>query len=508
MLLEPGAAQVVEERLPDRVGAGSGRVHAVEHVRLVAGAVEELRHETALPEAGLGLEEDRASPARAGLAPGPGEGAELAPAALDGRAPVDGDARARSGLESVPALGPPAARLALDEDGLERRAVREAPLRALGQQRPHDLGEERRRVRERRGRQARVGGDGGDRGVAGEGVGSGGQLLEHHAEGVEVGGRPHLTLGELLRRRVVERADELALPGQVDGRLEQLRHAQVGEADLVVAGDEDVLRLQVPVDDPGGVDGLEPRRDLHRDGAEQGLRHGPHLVEQVAEAPPLDELHGQVVVAVLAAGLEGPDDVAAHDGSAHAGLAGHALGGALREEEPGVDHLEGEELAVRLAASGVDDAHPASAHLALDDVVPDALRRGQLAPASRARSWRPSPVPGAPRPRPAARRRPGTRSGDTPPAPRRRAARRRGTPPGSAGSAARPSDGDPSRATSSGRGRERRRDDLSSDSPAGPRRDPCSPRGTGAGRRAARSEGAERWRRPTRTRRPWRRRRR
>src|SRR5207245_11297112 len=85
------------------------------------------------------------------------------------------------------------------------------------------------------------------------------------------------------------------------------REAEVENLRPTVGGDEDVLRLQVPVDDPLLVGGRKARRDLKR--IVHGLAHGQRTAAQAAaEGLALEQLRDDVGGAVLNADVEDDDD--------------------------------------------------------------------------------------------------------------------------------------------------------------------------------------------------------
>ena len=101
------------------------------------------------------------------------------------------------------------------------------------------------------------------------------EQVEERSQGVDVGGGRDAAAGELLRGGVLRRQRAAPLPRQ--GRrlaharavFEQLRDAEVEELDLAVLRDEDVRRLDVPVDDEvrmgvrdGGADVEEESQPL------------------------------------------------------------------------------------------------------------------------------------------------------------------------------------------------------------------------------------------------------
>ena len=86
------------------------------------------------------------------------------------------------------------------------------------------------------------------------------RLEEDAAERVDVGRRADAAAAPLLRRHVLGGADHRGAAGRA-GLVERLGQAEVGE-EGAVAFDQDVVRLDVAVDDAGGVGGVERVGDL------------------------------------------------------------------------------------------------------------------------------------------------------------------------------------------------------------------------------------------------------
>jgi hypothetical protein len=170
----------------------------------------------------------------------------------------------------------------------------------------------------------------------------------------------------------------VALAGERHRRLLQLGDTEVHDPGALVAGDEDVLRLEVAVDDPGGVDGLEAGGDLDRDLAEQRFGHGAEIAQQPPERAPLHELHHQEVGGLAVgsdlADVEGANDVLVIDPLADLRLLDEAPQESGLGEQVGVHDLERHPLA-RLQAGGavgrlgqVDGPHSPLAELGGDSV--------------------------------------------------------------------------------------------------------------------------------------------
>ena len=93
-------------------------------------------------------------------------------------------------------------------------------------------------------------------------------LEEDAAERVDVGSAVDVAALDLLRRDVVDRADEAAVRREAAGRREVPSEAEVADVRVLSFGllaDEDVRRLHVPVDEPRRVRGIEGLGDLRDD---------------------------------------------------------------------------------------------------------------------------------------------------------------------------------------------------------------------------------------------------
>jgi len=204
-------------------------------------------------------------------------------------------------------------------------------------------------------------------GRPGERQRAGDQLVEHHAEAVEVGPLVHLVAQRLLRRHVVGRAQKRAGASQPRLAHHQLGDAEVEQLHLVAAArqrdQEDVGRLQVAVNDPGRVRRAEPGRDLKDQIDRRRLRERSSLDARVQRLP-LQPLHRQVDRAVRRdAEVLDVDDVAVTDGAGSARLAAQPL-----------DRVG---IAGQLAAQELD-RHPLAGVevLGLEDVAGPALADG------------------------------------------------------------------------------------------------------------------------------------
>ena len=113
----------------------------------------------------------------------------------------------------------------------------------------------------------------------------------------------------LLGRDVVERADrgpvagDLVLLGQVD------RQPEVGQLGGAVAGDQDVVGVDVAVDQPLLLGVLQPQRDLPDQPGGGGRGDRAVLGDDRADVLALDVLHHEVALAVGLALVVDPDEV-------------------------------------------------------------------------------------------------------------------------------------------------------------------------------------------------------
>ena len=122
-------------------------------------------------------------------------------------------------------------------------------------------------------------GEGGDRGAAVEGRFALDRVEHGRPQCPEVGRRAALLALGLLRGHVGGRADDQAGRGELRVALER-GDAEVGQLGRAVAGDHDVARLDVAMDDPGLVGRLQRAGDLGAD-----LGHPPGRQRPVGRGP-------------------------------------------------------------------------------------------------------------------------------------------------------------------------------------------------------------------------------
>ena len=149
------------------------------------------------------------------------------------------------------------------------------------------------------------------------------------------------------------------------------RQAEVEDLYPAVLGEHDVFRLQVAVDDSGGVGGGEAVGNLRRDVEQLAGRNGL-AGEQGTERFALDEFADDVLLAGLDAKVVDGDDVGVVERGDGAGLALEAAavigaGGACPRED-----LDGDVAIEPGVAGAVDLAHAADPESGLDLVVAEA----------------------------------------------------------------------------------------------------------------------------------------
>ena len=191
-------------------------------------------------------------------------------------------------------------------------------------------------------------------------------------------------LGDVAIERAARRPRRRGVGGGRDPRHQPLGGGQlvggagqpeVGHRDVAGGVDQHVARLEVAVDQAGGVGGGQPAAggDEQRDdvGGRQGVAG-----QVLAEGGALDELHGQEHPAVDLAGVVDRDHVGVGQLGQRLGLADQPrrrVGGAIGRRQ----HLDRHPAIELRIVRGVHLAHPAGAHLALDLVATEPLPCGQ-----------------------------------------------------------------------------------------------------------------------------------
>ena len=221
--------------------------------------------------------------------------------------------------------------------------------------------------------------------IALERTATGEHLVQHRAEGEDVASAIHRPAFGLLGRHVGGRAENRSPLGPqicrnrrrrvVPGlRLDQLGQAEVHELRLAALREHDVRRLDVAVDDAGGVRGAERARDL--DGVVERLRDRKQLLlQEPVEGGAVDVLHDDEVAIGSFGGVPvdvvDRDDVGVVEGRGGPRLAGEAFPPPAAGGGVGVHDLDGHGAIEARVAGAIDDSHPSFAQLLEDLVVGD-----------------------------------------------------------------------------------------------------------------------------------------
>jgi hypothetical protein len=208
-------------------------------------------------------------------------------------------------------------------------------------------------------------------GVLGVGDVAGQHLVEDAAKGVDVGAAVDRMALDLLGRDVVRRANPAAGAGERAHGAQSLRQTEVREVDVFVlrrAGDEDVGRLNVPVDQSQRMRGVERVGDVGGDPRHprQGHRTAINDVTQVRAG---HEAHRQVEDAILLAAAVDRHDVGVFERGRQSSLRLEPGDGGGILRVLGCDDLQ-RHGAVEVDVDGlVDDAHPAAVEHAHDPIA-------------------------------------------------------------------------------------------------------------------------------------------
>ena len=194
-----------------------------------------------------------------------------------------------------------------------------------------------------------------------------GQALEQHrGERVLVAARRRALALDLLGRDVCERADELARARRPAGAA--AREAEIREVGPVGLVDEDVLRLDVAMDEPRCVRGVECRRDR----CEQAQRAGGvelARVDEVLQRVAAHVAHREIQAVLGLAGVVDRDDVRVVERRLDLALAAEARAERLVGGQRRVEQLQRDRAVQGLLRREVHGAHAAAAEQALDAVA-------------------------------------------------------------------------------------------------------------------------------------------
>ena len=137
-------------------------------------------------------------------------------------------------------------------------------------------------------------------------------LVEHDAEGIDVGFRCDGRAARLLGREIMYRSHHAVVIGH-GGFRHRARDAEIGDLHRTVRHDEDVVRLDVAVYKPGCMCLCERACNLPRD--TQRLRYGQRhfLLDPFFERAPGNVLHHDVMPPLGDADIVDVDDVRVRD---------------------------------------------------------------------------------------------------------------------------------------------------------------------------------------------------
>ncbi len=224
---------------------------------------------------------------------------------------------------------------------------------------------------------------------------AGQELEEHRAERVDVGRRGHRFAADLLRRCVggSQRQRGRARPsgrvaGQVTGRIEELRDAEIEQAHSAVGRDEDVRRLQVAVDHQPRV--RRGDRPACFGDQPEDLGHAEMLlIGEARDRHALDQLEREVGPAVVRdATVQQPGDAGVIEPGQDLALAEEAAH-ELARVEVAAHQLE-RDLLLELAVGAL--GAPDLAHAAPPEELAQRIRTDTVAGSGTAGARRPSGV--------------------------------------------------------------------------------------------------------------------
>ena len=183
------------------------------------------------------------------------------------------------------------------------------------------------------------------------------QGVERGRERVDVGRHRRPVPRQHLGRHVLERAGEAAELHGGGLRPDEPGDAEVAQLHVAVARHQDVLRLHVAVQDPGGVGGGERLGQPDADGQRPGPLERALGGDLVGQGPAGHVLHDEVGLAQLGeAGVVDGDDGRVARQRPHGGALALEAGHGGLVERGGPDHLDGD-VAVQLRlVRPVDDA--------------------------------------------------------------------------------------------------------------------------------------------------------
>ena len=131
------------------------------------------------------------------------------------------------------------------------------------------------------------------------------------------------------------------------------------------------MRLDVAVDDAGGVGGVERFGDLAQQGHGPGRLQRSLAVDQVPQVSALDQAHRHDQLAVDLARVEDRHHRGVVEAGGETGLAQETLAEALAVDQLAGDHLQGHRAFEPEVGGPVDDPHAAAGDQGVDAVAGD-----------------------------------------------------------------------------------------------------------------------------------------
>jgi hypothetical protein len=159
---------------------------------------------------------------------------------------------------------------------------------------------------------------------------------------------------------------------------ELLGQPEVGQVDVLARAEQDVGGLDVAVDEPGGVGGVQRGADLLDDPHGALGREAAFAPHQRSQVIPGDVAHSDVRDPVLVARVEDRDDVRVVDGRRELGFPEEALARRSVFGESRRDDLEGDRPVERQLGRAVDDAHPSPSRDRVDPVLGEHRARSEI----------------------------------------------------------------------------------------------------------------------------------
>ena len=124
------------------------------------------------------------------------------------------------------------------------------------------------------------------------------QFIKHNPQRVDIAGRLHrLTFG-LFGRHILRRSYQLIL--RHSDRRCQTRDAEINNFDRAIRLDQDILRLDIAMNDLGGVRKAQGVADLRHERHNLSFQQGASA-QALAQRHAVDKIHHQIELAIAAA---------------------------------------------------------------------------------------------------------------------------------------------------------------------------------------------------------------